>query len=119
MSVIEVERREAAGADRRRWPRARVRLPVRVVDTEGGFGVRLGETVDLSVGGLLALVDGPLGGTIEATVQVDLPDGPTVVCQALVASGGAVAHGWEYRLAFRNLDPHEIRAIEQTVDAAA
>lgn len=119
MSVIEAERSEAAGAERRRWARARLRLPLRVVDSDGGFGVRLGETVDISVGGLLAQVDGPLAGAIEATVQLDLPAGATVVCQALVAGGGAVDDGWEYRLAFRNLEPHEVRAIEQAVLDAA
>jgi hypothetical protein len=35
-----------------------------------------------------------------------------------VAGGGAVDDGWEYRMAFRNLDPDDIAAIEDIVSRA-
>ena len=116
MSTIEAER--VRGADRRRWPRANVRLPVRLVDTESTFCVLIGETVDLGVGGVRAQVDGALSGQVEATVCIDLSDEHTLVCEAMVAGGGPVEDGWEYRLAFRNLDEAEVAALEQVVAAA-
>lgn len=117
MSTIEAER--LRGADRRRWPRVEVRLPVRLIDTEGGFSVLSGQTCDICVGGLRARVDGPLSGEVEATVCIDLTSDHTLVCGAMVAGGGPVDGGWEYRLAFRNLEPDEIAALELVVDAAS
>ncbi len=113
MTTIEAER--IRGADRRRWPRAEVRLPVHLIDTEGSFSVVSGETVDISIGGLRARVEGPLSGAVEATVRIDLSGGHALLCEALVAGGGAVEDGWEYRLAFRNLDPDDITALEDIV----
>lgn len=115
MSVIEAE--PVQRTDRRRWPRAQVSLPVRLVDTEGTFGVTSGETVDISVGGVRALVDGPLPGGFETTLWLDLTD-RALVCEALVAGGGVVADGWEYRLAFRNLGPEDVATLERLVASA-
>ena len=109
MIVIEAER--LGGTERRRWPRATVRLPLRVIDTEDSFRVVVGETLDVGVGGARAVLDAPLFGTLEATVHLELGDRPPLLCEALVIDGRAVEDGWEYRLAFRNLDPHEIVAL--------
>jgi len=117
MTTIEAER--VQGNDRRRWPRATVCLPVRLVDTEDSFRLVSGKTVDIGVGGVRALVDGPLSGAVEATVCIDLAFGQALVCEALVAGGGAVGDGWEYRLAFRNLDPDDVAALERVVQQAA
>jgi len=116
MSVIEAERID--GRDRRRWQRARVRLPLRLIDTEGDFRVLLGETVDLSLGGARVVVDGPLPGALRASVQLELPDGLALLCEATVAGGGAIEDGWEYHLAFADLEVHELQALEQVVLAA-
>lgn len=116
MSVIEAER--LSEVDRRRWARARVRLPVRVVDTEDSFRVLVGETLDVCVGGMRAVIDGALFGTVEVTVQMELVDDAPLVCQALVADGGAVDGGWEYRLAFRNLADREVAALAHLVEHA-
>jgi hypothetical protein len=116
MSTIEAER--VKGADRRRWPRAQVRLPVRLVDTDGSFSVLTGETVDIGVGGLRAEVDGPLSGSVEATVCIDLTSERALVCEAAVAGGGPVEGGWEYRLAFRNLEPDDVAALTDLVERA-
>ena len=113
MATMEAER--VGTPDRRRWPRAMLRLPVRLIDTDGTFSVLSGETLDIGVGGLRAHVDGPLSGSVEATVRIDLPDDHALVCEALVAGGGAIEDGWEYRLAFRNLDPDDIAALELLV----
>lgn len=117
--VTTIEADRVRGADRRRWPRARVRLPVCLVDTEGSFSVLTGETVDIGVGGLRAHVDGPLSGSVEATVRIDLSDRHALVCEALVAGGGVVEDGFEYRLAFRNLDPDDVAALEDLVSRTA
>jgi len=117
MSTIGAE--PVRAADRRRWPRARVHLPVRLVDTEGSFSVLRGETVDIGVGGLRAKVDGPLSGAVETTVRIDLRRREALVCEALVAGGGAVDDGWEYRLAFRNLDADDVAALEEVVGSAS
>ena len=117
MSVVEAE--WVRPHDRRRWPRVRLRLPLRVVDSESSFSVLTGETVDVSVGGVLASTDGPIGGAMKATVQLDLPDGQTVVCEVRVASGGAVEDGWQYRLAFGSLEVAEIDALERLVRRAS
>ena len=109
MSVIEAER--LGGTQRRRWPRAAVRLPLRVVETEDSFRVVIGETLDVGVGGARALLAAPLLGTLEATVHLELGDRPPLVCEALVVDGRAVEDGWEYRLAFRNLDADETMAL--------
>lgn len=117
MSTIEAER--VRGADRRRWPRVEVSLPVRLIDSDGGFTVLSGRTCDICVGGLRAHVNGPLSGEVEATVCIDLTSERTLVCEAMVAGGGPVEDGWEYRLAFRNLEPDEIAALELVVDSAS
>ena len=116
--MVTIEQERVAAADRRRWPRAQVRLPVLLIDTEGSFSVRTGQTVDIGVGGLRARVDGPLSGEVEATVRIGLSDGHALLCEALVAGGGAVEDGWEYRLAFRNLAPDDVAAIERVVHQA-
>ncbi len=113
MGVIEVER--IGGKDRRRWPRAAVRFPLRVVDTEDSFRVVIGETLNIGVGGMWAVLDGPLFGTLEATVHLDLGGRSALVCEALVLDGRAVEDGWEYRLAFRGLDPHELTTLADVV----
>jgi len=113
MTTMEAER--VGASERRRWPRAQVRLPVRLVDTDGTFSVLSGETVDIGVGGVRAQVDGPLSGSVEATVRIDLSEDRAILCEALVAGGGATEDGWEYRLAFRNLDADDILALEQLV----
>ena len=87
MGVLEAQR---TGADRRWWPRANVRLPLRVVDT-----------------------------ALTTTIQVDLPDGNVVTCEAMIAGGGEVADAWEYRLAFRDLEPAAAEALDRLVRAAA
>jgi hypothetical protein len=117
MSIIEVDR--VRSEDRRQWDRAKVCLRVRLVDTEGSFDVRCGQTLDICVGGLRAQVDGPLSGAVEATVYIDLTDERAMVCEARVAGGGAVGTGWEYGLAFRNLDPADAAALADLVDAAS
>ncbi len=116
MSVIEAERLGAR--DRRRWPRATVRLPLRVVDTEDSFRVLTGLTLDIAVGGTRAVLDGPLFCTVETTIQLELGDRVPLVCEAMVAGGGATDDGWEYRLAFRNLDLYEITALEELIEHA-
>lgn len=116
MTTIEVRR--VRGADRRRWPRVEVRLPVHLVDTEGTFSVVSGQTVDIGIGGLRARVDGPLWGAVEATVRIELSSERALVCEGLVAGGGEVEDGWEYRVAFRNLDPDDIAALEDVVGRA-
>lgn len=116
MSAMVADR--VGGAERRRWPRAEIRLPVRLVDSEGTFSVLSGETVDISIGGMRARVDGPLSGSIEATARIDLSYERTLVCEAMVAGGGEVEGGWEYRLAFRNLDRDDIAELARIVDHA-
>lgn len=117
MNVIEAER--LAGTDRRRWPRAAVRLALRVVDTDDSFRVIIGGTLDVGVGGVRAVLDGPLFGTLEVTLHLELGERPPLVCEALVVDGHAVDDGWEYRLAFRNLDPHEVVALADVAAVAA
>ena len=116
MSVMEAEL--VRSADRRRWPRVNVRLPLRIIDTDGDFRVLTGETVDVSVGGVLAVVDGPLTGALQATVRLHLVDGPALVCGARVAGGGAVDGGWQYRLAFFDLASDEVEALAHAVRLA-
>ena len=116
MSVIEAERLRSE--DRRRWPRAAVHLPLCIIDTEGDFRVLTGESVDVSVGGVLAVVDGPLAGALQATVRLELADGCALVCEARVAGGGAVDGGWQYRLAFVDLASDEVEALDQVVRCA-
>ena len=95
-----------------------MRLPLRVVDTEDSFRVLIGETIDIGVGGVRAVLDGPLFGTLEATVHLDLGGRSPLVCEALVLAGGAVEDGWEYHLAFRGLDPHESTTLADVVARA-
>lgn len=116
MTTIEAEREQEI--DRRAWPRVPLRLPVRLVDTDATFGVVSGQTVDIGVGGLRARVDGPLSGSVEATVRIGLTSGQSLLCEAHVASGGPVEGGWEYGLAFRNLDATDVRALERLVHYA-
>jgi len=117
--MTTIEAKPLAWTDRRQWSRALLHLPVHLVDTDGSFSVVSGETLDIGVGGMRARVDGPFSGSVEATVRIDLSDGRAMLCEALVAGGGATATGWEYRLAFRNLDPADAATLEELVRSAA
>jgi hypothetical protein len=109
--------------ERRRYERAVVRLPVHVVDTEGGFEVFEGETVDLSVCGLRAQLQAHMGDRLptscETTVQVELPDGGELVAEAIVADGWAIDGGYEYRIVFVALDPEDLARLAAIVSRAA
>ena len=109
--------------ERRRHERARLRLPVHVVDTEGGFEVFEGETVDLSVCGLRAQLQAHLGDRLptscETTVQVELPGGDELVAEAVVADGWEVDGGYEYRIVFVELSPEDAARLASIVARAA
>ena len=101
MTVLEISR----------TAEVRLRLPIHVVDTEGNFGVYTGETVALGLSGVVARLPERLPSTCETTVQIELPDGASVVAAAVVAEGVSDGHEWVYRLVLPDLKDIDFRAI--------
>jgi hypothetical protein len=91
---------------RRRWPRKRMELPVRLCSVESGthVGGVPGRTIDVSVGGVRVVALRELEGEGDPMVILNLPDGSTIVAATSTVAVEDLGDGWRYRLAFRNLD---------------
>ena len=91
---------------RRRWPRKRMELPVRLCAVENGahVGGVPGRTIDVSVGGVRVLALREVEGEGDPMVILNLPDGSTIVAATSTVAVEDLGDGWRYRLAFRDLD---------------
>jgi hypothetical protein len=91
---------------RRRWPRKRMELLVRLCSVENGahVGGVPGRTIDVSVGGVRVVALRELEGEGDPMVILNLPDGSTIVAATSTVAAEDLGDGWRYRLAFRDLD---------------
>ena len=76
----------------------------------------VGRTLDLGLGGLRVQTLRPLPHR-DPTVMFTLPTGRSIVGAALVLSEDTVPEGYECRLAFEELDPDDVVALSELVDA--
>jgi hypothetical protein len=104
LTVHEIER-----VQRRLAERARVAIPVAMTafDDPGDFVSVTGETVDLGSGGCRVHTTTPFPPGCDPTVSLRLPDGDTMVVLAQVLQAHDDGNGWEYRLAFMDLDEND------------
>jgi PilZ domain-containing protein len=111
LDVAAVER-----VQRRHAPRAMLALPVRLgVGATAGPSVLMGETVDVSAGGCRVTTERPWPDQSDPVVSIDLPDGEAVVTQARIVTVDLTGGGWEYRLAFPELDDHGRERLSRLV----
>lgn len=108
-SVEQVQRRSA--------PRARVALPVRMTNLADPPAASLvkGTTIDLSTGGCLVTTDHPWPDEHDPMLSIDLPDGDAVVTPARVVTVDLTGEGWEYRLAYPDIEDADRDRISRLV----
>lgn len=76
----------------------------------------VGRTLDIGLGGLRVATLRPVPKR-EPTVMFTLPTGRSIVGATLVLSEDATVEGYEVRLAFQDLDPDEVVALRELVEA--
>lgn len=91
--------------ERRRWPRARLDLPVTLCPVHGSdIDSVPGRTVDISVGGACVETLSPVPRAETVTVVISLADGAHIECSCATIAVEETGDGWRYRLSFRDLD---------------
>jgi c-di-GMP-binding flagellar brake protein YcgR len=101
-----LEIRDLDRIQRRSASRTRVALPLSMtaLDGPGEFLTVVGITVDIGTGGCRVRTTKPFPSGIDPTVTIDLDGGHTVVVSAEVVSVTERPDGYEYRLAFGEID---------------
>jgi hypothetical protein len=111
LDVAGVER-----VQRRHAPRAMVALPVRLaVGATPSPAVLTGETVDVSTGGCRVTTERPWPEHSDPVVSIELPSGDAVVTQARVVTVDLTGRGWEYRLAFPEIEDGDRERLSRLV----
>jgi hypothetical protein len=93
--------------ERRRWPRARLDLPVTLCPLHGSdIDSVPGRTVDISVGGACVETLSPVDSrrSDDVKVVIRLADGADIECSCSTIAVEETEDGWRYRLSFRDLD---------------
>lgn len=101
-SEMTVERIE-----RRRWPRARLDLPVTLCPLHGtDIDSVPGRTIDISVGGACVETLSPVERVDkgEMKVVIRMTEGSDIECRCTTIAVEEMGDGWRYRLSFRDLD---------------
>lgn len=76
----------------------------------------VGRTLDIGLGGLRVLTLRPVPKR-DPTVMFTLPTGRSIVGATLVLSEDTSAEGYEVRLSFQDLDPDDVVALRELVEA--
>lgn len=76
----------------------------------------VGRTLDIGLGGLRVLTLRPVPKR-DPTVMFTLPTGRSIVGATLVLSEDAGDEGYEVRLSFQDLDPDDVVALRELVEA--
>jgi hypothetical protein len=76
----------------------------------------VGRTLDIGLGGLRVLTLRPVPHR-DPTVMFTLPTGRSIVGATLVLSEDVIAEGYEVRLSFKDLDPDDVVALRELVEA--
>lgn len=104
---------------RRRWPRYRINLDVTLASLDGPItelrGIR-GQTIDIGMGGVRIQTQHRLPPGEDVSVMVALPDGKQVVARSTVVAVHDNDSGFEYRLAFGQLDDLDTANLTALLD---
>ncbi|HEV3351406.1 MAG TPA: PilZ domain-containing protein [Acidimicrobiales bacterium] len=76
----------------------------------------VGRTLDIGLGGLRVLTLRPVPKS-DPTVLFTLPTGRSIVGATLVLSEDSTDEGYEVRLSFQDLDPDDVVALRELVEA--
>jgi hypothetical protein len=76
----------------------------------------VGRTLDIGLGGLRVLTLRPVPKR-DPTVMFTLPTGRSIVGATLVLSEDISSEGYEVRLSFQDLDPDDVVALRELVEA--
>jgi PilZ domain len=76
----------------------------------------VGRTLDIGLGGLRVLTLRPVPKR-DPTVMFTLPTGRSIVGATLVLSEDSTDEGYEVRLSFQDLDPDDVVALRELVEA--
>lgn len=117
---LEVTMRADAAVERiqrRKWPRRRMDLAVTLCPVADGRRLEgvPGRTVDVGVGGMCVETLRPVEGEGDPMVILSLPDGTTIVSLTSTVGIEDLGDGWRYRLAFLDLDPHDVVRVADLV----
>lgn len=115
--LLELEVASVEKVQRRSAPRARVTLPVRMMTLADPPTASLvkGRTIDLSTGGCLVTTDHPWPDEHDPMLSIDLPDGEALVTPARVVTVDLTGEGWEYRLAYPDIEDTDRDRISRLV----
>lgn len=115
--VLELELTDVQRIQRRTGVRTQLSLPVSLscLDGPSDFVAVVGTTIDLGLGGcrVRTLKELPLG--VDPTVTIDLDATHSVVAGAHVVDHNHLPDGWEYRIAFDELDEQGARLLADLV----
>jgi PilZ domain len=104
---------------RRRWPRYRINLDVTLASLDGPItalrGIR-GQTLDIGMGGVRTQTQDRLPPGEDVSVMVALPDGKQLVARSTVIAVNSIEAGFEYRLAFGQLDDLDTANLTALLD---
>jgi len=106
--------------ERRRWPRARLDLPVTLCPLHGSDVDSVpGRTVDISVGGACVETLSPVDPrkANEVKVVIRLAGGADIECSCATIAVEETDDGWRYRLSFRDLDDDGTCRLQQLTAA--
>jgi hypothetical protein len=112
-NLIEVDVRAMQAVQRRSAPRVRGSYPVALGAFAGAddYISVTGTTVDLAPGGCRVIVTERLPDGVAPTVCIQLLDDESVVAQARVLEDRQDGGGWEYRLAFEDIEEPDRRRL--------
>ena len=102
--------------ERRRWPRARLDLPVTLCPVHGtDLDSVPGRTIDISVGGACIETLSPVehAGRGDVKVVIRMAEGADIECSCATIAVEEMEDGWRYRLSFMDLDDDGAARLEK------
>ncbi len=110
--------RDVETIQRRRWPRRRLTMPVSLMAVDGPEPAAVtGETIDIGVGGAHLRAGAALPHGADPVLTLSLPDGSVLLLAARVVSAHAAGTGYEYRVAFQDLEADDAARLAELVSA--
>jgi hypothetical protein len=105
---------------RRRWPRQPIALPVSLVpvDDVAPAGI-MGETIDISVGGVKIVTQQPLPPGSDPLVAITLPDGDVLLMLGRVVHTSRTPDAFTYGVVFPDIDGDDAARLSEVVAVAA
>jgi hypothetical protein len=118
--VTLVGLRDIDVVQRRQWPRHELSLPVSLVavDDARPIGVT-GHTLDLGIGGAKVHTAEPIPDGSDPMVTLTLPEGDVLLLNARVVHTARGAAGFDYGLAFRDLDEDDVAHLSEVLAKSA